>query len=249
MGETVFEDDVLIIIQARMTSTRLPGKVLLPLCEKPVLQVMLERLENYKNKIIVATTDDGTQNPITDLCKTLNMRYFEGSPENVLERFYLCAQSQNMQDESVVVRLTSDCPLMEARLIHCMYEAFQEEHYDYFSNVGERTFPRGMDVEMFRFKALKDAYENAESDFEKEHVTPYFYKTHPKHFRIGNFCNESNHSGYRLTLDVAEDYEVIRNIYRHFGCRIDFGYEEMMDALIQNPELSCANREVRQKHT
>lgn len=245
----MFEDDLLIIVQARMTSTRLPGKVLLPLCGKPVLQVMLERLQTYKQNIIIATTNDGTQKPITDLCGKLKVRYFEGSPENVLERFYLCARSVGVSEERVIVRLTSDCPLMDARLIHCMYEAFREEKYDYFSNVTERTFPRGLDVEMFRFGALEIAYEKAMSDFEKEHVTPYFYKTHPEEFKIGNFCNEEDHSSFRLTLDVAEDYEVFQNIYSHFGCRVDFSYEEMIEALMVKPELTRANQEVRQKHT
>lgn len=241
-------DNVMIILQARMTSTRLPGKVMLPLCGMPVLLLMLKRLELYRDQIVIATTNDGSEEPIVALCEGEDYRFFRGHSTNVLDRYYGCARYFGADKSTVIVRLTSDCPVMEQGILECMLKQFLPSGYDYFSNVGERTFPRGMDVEMFRFSVLENAYQNATESFEKEHVTPYIYKSRSGQFQIANFSNEYDHSRYRLTLDEPRDYEMLKALYAAFDCRYDFSYFELMDLLESRPDIVAMNQDVEQKH-
>jgi len=236
-----------IIIQARMTSTRLAGKVMLPLCHKTVLEIMLERLSGFTNQIILATTDDGSETPIVNLCKTLGMRYYRGDTQNVLSRYYHAAIQHGAKLGDTVVRLTSDCPLIDQNLLSDMLTAFDDNQYDYLSNTVERTYPRGLDIEVFTFDALYKAFGNAITEFEKEHVTTYIHTTHKDDFLIGYYRDNDDNSKYRLTLDEKDDYMAIKELYRHLHCKTDYSYDKLIETLMANPYIYELNAHVEQK--
>lgn len=230
-----------------MTSTRLAGKVLLPLCEKTVLEVMLKRLKKFKNNIIIATTDDGSEMPITQLCEKNNIEYFMGDAYNVLDRYYRCAKYFNAKSGDIIVRLTSDCPLIDGDVVEKIIDYYKKNSFDYVSNVIKRTFPRGFDCEVFSFDVLKKAYKNAASDFEKEHVTTYIHTTHKDEFKIGSYEDSEDNSKYRLTLDEKEDYEAIKEVYSKFGCKTNFDYRELLAVLKANEYIFDINSHIEQK--
>ena len=235
---------IFIIIQARMTSTRLPAKIMLPLCSKTVLEVMIDRLEPFKDKIIIATTNDGTQKPIIEVCKKLDLKYYEGDTQNVLSRYYESAVKFGAQNDDIIVRCTSDCPIIDKEIVENTIDFFISSEADYTSS---SRFPRGMDTEVFRFSLLKEAYENANSEFEKEHVTPYIYKTNKDRLKITTFKNQNDDSKYRLTLDEEDDYKAIKEVYKLFDNKTDFSYQELMQKLHENPYIYSINSHVEQK--
>lgn len=235
-----------IIIQARMTSTRLPGKVMLPLCGKTVLEIMVDRLKSFKNNIIIATTNDGSQKPIVNLCKKLGLKYYEGDTKNVLERFYETAIKFNAKDEDIIVRLTSDCPLIDFDITKQTIDYFIEEDVDYIGSGPHSGYPRGIDTAVFEFKLLKYMNENAKDDYEKEHVTPYMKKMDLK---IISYDNGRDDSKYRLTLDEEKDYEAIKEIYKKFHNEVDFTYKELITMLEDNPYLYDINKDVIQNNS
>lgn len=239
--------NLFIIIQARMTSSRLPKKVLLPLCGKTVLEVMLDRLEQWKNNIIIATTDDGSEKPITDLCTKLGIKYYRGSTNDVLSRYYNSAVQYGSTDNDIIVRLTSDCPLIDPDIVQETIQFYKNGNFDYVSNRINRKVPVGLDAEVFNFTVLKKAFNNASEDFEKEHVTPYIYITKKSYYNIGSYEPEVDGSRYRLTLDEKDDYLAIQKIYNLLGCKTDFSYENLIDILEENPFLYEINAHVEQK--
>jgi spore coat polysaccharide biosynthesis protein SpsF len=235
--------NLMIIIQARMTSTRLPGKVMLPLCGKTVLEMMLERLAPFKENIIVATTDEGSQTPIVELCKALHVKYFEGDTDDVLARYYLAAAKFSANDATLIVRCTSDCPLIDVGIVQDTIAFFQNSGAEYVCACQQSGFPRGMDTEVFSFRHLKKAYFNALSAHHKEHVTPYV----KENARCALFQNAQDHSQYRLTLDEADDYKAIQELYKKLDCKTDFSYETLIETLEQNPHIYEMNKHVEQK--
>jgi spore coat polysaccharide biosynthesis protein SpsF len=233
-----------IIIQARMTSTRLPKKVMLPLCEKSVLEVIFERLKIFQDHIIIATTDDGSEEDIISTCKKNEVKYFQGSTQNVLERYYKSAKYFGAKDSDIIVRITSDCPFIDADLVQ---EAINQQKIDSDSFVVvdiHSSFPRGLDAEVFRFSELKKAYINATSDYDKEHVTPYIKSSGIKRVEIKD---DENSSKYRITLDEVADYEAIKELYKLLGCRYDFKYKELLKVLKNNPYIYEINKDIKQK--
>jgi len=240
-------NNLYIIIQARMTSTRLPGKVLLPLCGKTVLEVVIARLDKYKKNIIIATTNDGSELPITEICDRENIKYYLGSTKNVLERYYLAAQKFNAHDEDIIIRVTSDCPLIDVDLLDNCIKMYNSKKYDYVSNRLKRTVPVGLDVEVFSFKLLKFMHENAEEDFEKEHVTPYIYLSNNNNYKLGSCVEYADNSEYRLTLDEYDDYKAIKEVYKKFDNKIDFSYKELINLLKNNQYIFDINSTVCQK--
>ncbi len=230
-----------------MTSTRLPGKIMLPLCNKPVLQVMLERLQRFKSSIIIATTNDGTDKPIVELCQRLGVRYFQGDTNNVLERYYLAATQFDAQYGDEIVRLTSDCPLIDPVVTQSTIDFFINHSFDYVSAGTSSGFPRGMDTEVFSYDLLKEAHHNATQDFEKEHVTPYFYKTCHEKYSLGQYRNSKDHSKFRLTLDEKSDYLAIQEVYKKLSCKTDFDYDDLIKILENNPYIYELNAAVEQK--
>ena len=208
---------------------------------------MLDRLERWKDTIIIATTDDGSEKPIVDLCTKLDIKYYRGSTNDVLSRYYKSALQYGALDGDTIVRLTSDCPLIDPGIVQNTIQLYKEGRFDYVSNRINRRVPVGLDVEVFNFTALKEAFINASEEFEKEHVTPYIYMTEKKNYRIGSYEPESDGSKYRLTLDEKDDYLAIKEIYNKFDCKTDFSYEMLIDMMENNPYLYEINLHVQQK--
>jgi spore coat polysaccharide biosynthesis protein SpsF len=231
-----------IIIQARMTSTRLPGKVLLPLCGQTVLEVMLERLAPFRDNIIIATTNDGTEKPITELCQRTDIRYYQGDTNNVLSRYYEAACEFGAQPKDIIVRCTSDCPLIDHRVTRAVIDFFKEHDFDYVVAGQEGGFPRGFDSEVFSFARLAEAYEHASTNYQKEHVTPYI----KEHSTLGQLTTAHNGSKYRLTLDEPADYEAIKAVYQQFHDQTDFNYDELFAMLEANQYIYELNKSVEQ---
>ncbi|WP_125563847.1 MULTISPECIES: cytidylyltransferase domain-containing protein [Pseudoalteromonas] len=236
---------VQIIIQARMTSTRLPGKVLLPLCTSTVLQVMLERLQDLTENVIVATTDDGSEHPIVALCQRLGVKYFRGSTEDVLSRYYLAARQFGAQDNTAIVRLTSDCPLIDADLVRQAITYYHNHDVDMVSLGPHSGFPRGLDTCVFAFRLLARTHQLATSAPDREHVTLGMAKFNTMNSHI--ISAGDDHSHYRLTLDEPDDYTAIKAIYQQLDNRLDFGFSELLETLKNHPHLADINKHVEQK--
>lgn len=241
------DSNFFVIIQARINSTRLPKKVLLELCGMSVLEFMIKRLNEFKDKIIIATTNDGSEEPIISLCQKNKINYFRGSEENLLERFTQAAISFGAQENDIIIRLTSDCPLICIEPIKEGLVIFSNSDFDYYSNCIQRSYPRGLDFEMVRFYRLKEAYMNATNKRDKEHVMTYFYHTNKDRFKLGNLMLHKDYSNFRLTLDEALDYEAIKETMRLLNCKIDFSLSELLNLLDNHPKIASINSSVKQK--
>lgn len=240
---------VVLIIQARMTSTRLPGKVMKEVLGIPLLEYQIRRLKRSKlvNKIIVATTINKTDQPIIDLCDRLSISTYRGSEDNVLSRYY---ESAVENKANIVVRITSDCPLIDPLIVDQIVDCYirNRDKYDYVSNTIKRTFPRGMDVEVFSFFALEKAYKEATKEYEKEHVTPHIYKNTNKFKVLGYECDE-DHSIHRWTVDTSQDFELVKKIIESlYPDNPEFGIMNILDLFKSQPELLSINSHVKQKN-
>jgi spore coat polysaccharide biosynthesis protein SpsF len=236
------------IIQARMTSTRLPGKILLKVANKPLLEYQWERLRcsRHLTEIVIATTVLPTDDPVEEWCKAHKVSCFRGSEEDVLERYYLAAREFGAEH---IVRITSDCPLIDPAVVDRVIEGYRDAYpeYDYVSNVLERTYPRGMDTEVFSFTALAQAFEQAKDQTEREHVTVYLYKTGSP-FRLASIKQKEDWSGYRWTVDTPEDFTLISNIIEFYQDRMAVvSMAEIVEMLRGKPEWLAINAGVEQK--
>jgi spore coat polysaccharide biosynthesis protein SpsF len=239
------------IIQARMTSSRLPGKILMEILGKPLLWYELERLRKIKqlDEILVATTKNASDDPVADFCRANGQPFYRGAEHDVLSRFYEAALPHCAD---AVARFTADCPLIDPDL-----SARALSHY--FDNVNKldycaldvketpRPFPRGMDTEVFSMRTLAEAYAEAATAPEREHVTLFIY-TRPERYRSTWLSADRDLSGYRLTVDTREDFELIREIIeRLYPKNPDFSLCDILSLLEGNPELARINESVRQK--
>jgi spore coat polysaccharide biosynthesis protein SpsF (cytidylyltransferase family) len=233
------------IIQARMGSTRLPGKMLLPIVDnKGALELMLERvrLARQLQKIVVATTTSPSDDRLVDLCKRLGYEYFRGDENDVLERYYQAALAFGPAE--VIVRLTGDCPLHDPDVIDLVVGEYLKGNCDYVSNTQKYTFPDGLDVEVFSFSVLERARREANLKSEREHVTPYIRK-HADVFKTATVECEKDLSGHRWTLDEKEDYEFIKHIYKNlYKKNPAFGMEDILELLARHPELEAINKHI-----
>jgi spore coat polysaccharide biosynthesis protein SpsF len=238
----------MIIVQGRMGSTRLPGKVMKEVLGKPLLFYLVERLRKVEHieGICIATTLNPIDDVIANFCNAESLHCFRGSEEDVLSRYFAAAEAFDVE---ACVRITADCPLIDPMIISKAIYTFRH-HYDeldYLSNTLDRTFPRGMDVEIFRKDALQKTYFHAKSASDKEHVTSYMVK-HPHHFRLGNLYQKKDTSSYRLTVDTQEDFELIRiileKLYPH---KQEFHLEDILRLFATYPELKEINAHVAQK--
>lgn len=238
---------VVCIVQARMGSTRLPGKVLMKIQGSSVLGHVVSRLNKVYNidEIVVATTDNEEDYSIVKECEKMGVEYFRGSESNVLERYYKAADYYNAD---IVVRVTSDCPLIDPEVTYEIIEEYKNntDKIDYISNCIKRTYPRGLDIEVFSFKALKMAYNDAMEDSEKEHVTPYIWKNH-NIFNLASYEGVVDYSHIRITLDTQEDFELINNIYTSFDNEYDIRLEDIILLFNSNPKLFQINKNIIQK--
>jgi spore coat polysaccharide biosynthesis protein SpsF len=236
---------IVAIIQARMGSTRLPGKVLKPLLGESMLYwgVHRTRKARHIDDVIIATTAQPQDTQLATLCNAKGWNVYRGSEDDVLDRYY---QAAKQFKASMIVRITSDCPLIDASVIDHLIASYQSAvpPVDYASNTMARTYPRGLDVEIFSFDALEKAWREDQSSW-REHVTPYIYN-HPERFRLLNITNPVDYSHHRWTVDTPDDFELITRIYEHFG-HGDFHWGEVIDLLEANPEWVKINQHVEQK--
>ena len=236
------------IIQARMSSTRLPGKILKELLPGvSALEYMLKRVScsTLLDKIIVATTENPADAAIAEKMKAIGQRYFVGSENDVLDRYYQAALQAGAKHGDIIVRLTSDCPLHDPAVIDDVIKFFKSGNYDYAENAIEPyTYPDGMDTEVFTFDALEHAWKEATKPSHREHVTFYFW-TNPSFFRLGHMVNpKRGQADYRLTLDYPSDYELIRSVAEHFAPSMDFTKDEIIEFLDAHPEIRKLNANV-----
>ena len=199
-----------ILIQARLTSTRLPGKVLKKIGNRTALKMLLDRLKKTKSvrNIVIILPKNKKNNFLQKYVKTLGYKTFRGSENNVLDRYYKASKKFNSEN---IIRITSDCPFIDVATLNKMVEIFASLDYDYMSNIDPRTFPKGLDIEIFTFKTLKKSWSLAKTKYDKEHVTPHMVRN--KNISHYNFKNNVNYSNLRITLDTSKDLEILNNIY------------------------------------
>jgi spore coat polysaccharide biosynthesis protein SpsF len=236
------------IVQARMGSTRLPGKVMKEIADKPMLWHVVNRLNYSKliDKVVVATTDNREDNLIEEFCIDNNVNFYRGSQEDVLDRYY---QAAKIYKADIIVRITSDCPLIDPVIVDKVVENYldHEEKVDYVSNILERTYPRGMDVEVFSLRVLEIAWQKAKEQYQREHVTPFIYEN-PDAFNLSCMKNERDLSHLRLTVDEEKDLELVRRIYKNLYKEDNvFHLQDIIKLLKSNPELKEINKIIEQK--
>jgi spore coat polysaccharide biosynthesis protein SpsF len=253
------------IIQARMGSTRLPGKVLLDLEGKPMLVRVVERVKRARllNETIVATSTADQDSAIEQLCSERGYLVYRGSLKDVLGRYYKAARQVKAD---VIVRITGDCPGVDPNLIDAAIQARSESNADLTLNrlppPWKRTYPIGLDVEVCTFTALKRAYKEADQDFQREHVMLYFYEGIPTHafkmegnslavsprgFRVQLINHHPDLGSMRWTVDTPQDLELMRRVYKIFKGRDDFSWLEVLTIFQQNPALAEINAMVEHK--
>lgn len=233
---------VVAIIQARMSSTRLPGKVLMDIAGKPMLWHVVHRVSQARlvDEVVIATSSKKSDDPIVAFARKNNIPCFRGSEEDVLDRFYQAAKAYQAD---VIVRITADCPLLDPAVVDKVVAAYLQGDYDYVSNTFRYTYPDGLDVEVFSFDSLELAWREAKTAVEREHVTPYIRNS--SQLRLGSVEHERDLSSfnYRWTVDEERDLEFVREIYRRMG-RDLFSMEEVILLLEQDPQLSTTNSDI-----
>ena len=239
-----------VIVQARMASTRLPGKVLKEVLDKPLLEYQIERLRRVKSadQIVVATTLNDKDRAIVQFCERLSLPCFRGAEEDVLSRYHAAATVFNAD---VVVRVTSDCPIIDPDIVERVLLYYHENatELDYVSNCLTRTYPRGMDTEVFPFRILEDAFLEATEPVDREHVTPFVYRQMQR-FRLANVSYHKDLSCHRWTVDTGEDFALIQRIIESLYLRIPaFRMEDVLDLFDRDASLFQINAHVAQKET
>ncbi|MFH1910344.1 MAG: glycosyltransferase family protein [bacterium] len=235
---------VLAIIQARMTSTRLPGKALMRFSGQSMLEHVVDRVAKSKlvDEVLVATTINRSDLPIVAICAKKGIRVFCGAEDDVLDRFY---QAAKIIKPKQILRITADCPVIDPEIIDQVIAKHLRTHSDYTANtVGAETFPDGQDAEIFTLKALEKSWQKARLASEREHVTQ-FIKKNPKIFKISSITSREDLSSYRWTVDDADDFQLIKEInaalYKknHF-----FSMQDIFKFLKQNPKLNKINSHI-----
>lgn len=231
------------IVQARMSSTRLPGKVLKPLAGRPMLERLVERLLEARliDGIVIATSDQAEDDPIEVLARETGVGCFRGSMTDVLDRYY---QAACRFKAGHVVRITGDCPLIDPEIIDAVLEVHLKGGFDYSTNTWVLTYPDGLDTDVMQFSALEQAWLEAQLPSEREHVTPYI-RNHPEIFSRGEVEGEHDYSGLRWTVDEPEDYEFVSRIYDllHPG-KPTFGWRDVLSLLEEQPQLNAINTHI-----
>jgi spore coat polysaccharide biosynthesis protein SpsF len=233
------------IIQARMGSSRLPGKVLKDIAGKTMLARVVGRvrLSEALDEVVVASTTEAEDMAIVRESERLGVPAFRGSRDDVLDRYYQAAKAYKAE---AVVRITSDCPLSDPDIVDATVAAFRNTGVDYASNTVERTFPLGLDVEAVSLRSLRAAWEGAKKSYERSHVTPYIWQ-HPDRFRLYQLKAEADHSGHRWTVDTEADLAFVRGVYARLGDPSGFRWRDVLELVSQDPSLEDLNRHISQK--
>jgi len=234
-------NEISCIIQARMGSSRLPGKILMNLDGKnSVLQYTLNQLKHSKSidKIIIATTTLHEDDKIIEMSNVMNIQTFRGSTTDVLDRYYKCAKEFSLTN---IVRITSDNPLIDPTLVDQAIEKFFEGSFDYVTNCRPRTFPQGTETEVFSYIALEQAWKEAKKPSEREHVTPYFYNN-PETFKILHIKHPDNLSKLRWTIDREPDLELVKAIISKIKKR-PILMKDIISLLENEPDLVNINKD------
>lgn len=234
---------ILAILQARVSSSRLPGKVLKQILGRPMLERQIERLRRVTavDQLVIATSSEASDDPLEKLCGELGVDCFRGSLNNVLDRFYQAALPHQPDH---IVRLTGDCPLTDPDVIDKLVAFYLEGKYDYASNTIEPTFPHGLDAEIFSYQALMKAWQEATLPSQKEHVT-LFIDSQPELFKIGVYKRSPDLSHLRWTVDEPEDFEFVSKVYEKlYPGNPEFTTEDVLALLQASPELSEINSHI-----
>jgi spore coat polysaccharide biosynthesis protein SpsF len=237
-----------VIVQARMGSTRLPGKVLKDIAGQPMLWHVIDRLKhsNEVNEIIIATTINDRDDVLQKITKETNVSFFRGAEEDVLKRYVDASERFEIE---MIVRITSDCPLIDPGTVDRLIQSHIEKKADYSSNTIERSFPRGLDSEIFSRELLEYADQHSKAPYQREHVTPYFYEN-PTKFKLNNLFAEEelNYPEFRLSVDTPEDLRLMEELYeRLYNPPGIIEITKVINLLKNDPELRSINMGVEQK--
>jgi len=228
-----------------MGSTRLPSKIMLPVNGHPIFQSQINRLKDLSHPLYIATTTQLADTVVLEFAEKNNIQCFRGDETNVLSRYYECARKFELD---LVVRLTSDCPLIDPLLVEKGIRQYLEmgDKKIFLSNAISRSYPRGFDFEIFSYYLLEDAYRNAVDISDKEHVTPYIWKNKSGNVRVEQIIRTSDASQYRLTLDTQEDFALLRILIEEHRADALSG-EEIIKLMHAHPELAIINQHIEQK--
>ena len=237
---------IVAIIQARMGSSRLPGKIMLTASKKPLLEHLIDRIRDSKtiDKIVIATSTNKEDDTIEEFCKEKNIFYYRGSENDVLSRYKMTAEEFSAD---TIVRITSDTPLLHFSIVDKVVQVYIDNNYDYVSNSTPlpRTYPDGMNVEVFSKKILDEMYNNAKKPSEREHVT-LFVVLQSKKYKIFRVDYKKDISKYRFNLDYELDYKLIKEIFNNLYKKGEiFTMEEIIKFLENNPDISKINSEIK----
>ncbi len=233
---------IIALVQARMSSTRLPGKVLKPIVNKPMIELLLTRLSQSceLDEVVVAASEESQNDELQSVVESLGYRITRGSEKDVLNRLYTSAKYLNAD---VIVRITGDCPLVDAELVDCCIRGYKTTGVDYFSNINPPTYPDGLDIEVISFKALQRANNETNSDFDREHVTPYIINSDS--FSKSSMQHVENLSSLRWSVDEPEDLVVVTNVFNHFSPDILFNWNQVLRLRESCPELFVENQKIK----
>lgn len=234
-----------VIVQARMTSTRLPGKILKAVLGRPLLDYQIERLRRMAlaDQIVIATTTNETDDVVVGLCRKLGISFYRGPEEDVLARYYGAAMEFGAD---TVVRITADCPVIDPVISDEAIRVFLK-HRDQYDYVSLGCFPRGLDTEVFPFAVLKECWQEAVAKPDREHVTPFIYN-HPERYRVKRLLCPTDYSYHRWTVDTAEDFELIQRIIEElYPVTPEFNMDDILAVMEKYPDWYAINAKVRQK--
>lgn len=238
---------IITVIQARTGSSRLPNKIFLPLQNEPLLFRMYERVNfsNLKGTIVIVTTTDRSDDKVEELCKEYKINCYRGDINDLLDRHF---QSAKLFDADAIVKIPSDCPLIDAKVIDKVIQFYldNKNRYDYVSNLHPATYPDGNDVEVMSFQTLEIAWKEAKRDFEREHTTPFIWEN-PDKFKIGNVVWETGldySMSHRFTIDYEKDYNFIKQVYDElYPINNKFTLQDILDLLERKPDIKKINQE------
>ena len=225
---------IVAVITARLTSKRLPGKSLMPICGIPMIEMVHKRLSFSKkiNKIVIAIPKNKKNQKLKYHLKKKKYELFEGSENNVLKRFFMAAQ---IYSADLVVRVTGDCPLIDPKIVDELINKIIKTKKDYITNDNPRTYPDGLGAEVITFKALKKCYKLVQNKFDKEHVTTYIRSS--RKFKISYNHYKRDYSHHRWVVDEKNDLKIVKSIYKYFKPRQNFGWLEIIKLAKKKPNI------------